>query len=122
MISMVNSASAANYDILLRHGTIYDGSGRPAVTADLAISGDSIAAIGDLGKDKAKLEIDATGLAVAPGFINMLSWATDSLLQDGRSQSDIRQGVDAGDIWRRRIHGAAEPGHEKRQWYPNREI
>src|SRR4051794_23692612 len=93
MISMLNCASGANYDILLRHGTIYDGSGRPAVTADLAIRGDSIAAIGDLGKDKAKLDVDATGLAVAPGFINMLSWATESLLQDGRSQSGIRQGV-----------------------------
>src|SRR4051812_34297545 len=93
MISMLNCASGANYDILLRHGTIYDGSGRPAVTADLAIRGDSIAAIGDLGKDKAKLDVDATGLAVAPGFINMLSWSTESLLQDGRSQSEIRQGV-----------------------------
>ncbi|HTG45032.1 MAG TPA: D-aminoacylase [Verrucomicrobiae bacterium] len=93
MTSIINPASSANYDILLRHGTIYDGSGKPGATADLAIRGDSVVAIGDLTRDKAKLEIDATGLAVAPGFINMLSWATESFLQDGRSQSDIRQGV-----------------------------
>lgn len=61
--------------------------------ADVAINGDSVAAIGDLKGDTAKTEVHAAGLAVAPGFINMLSWATESLLQDGRSQSDIRQGV-----------------------------
>ena len=80
------------FDLLIRNGTVYDGSGGPAYSADIAIRGDRIAAIGtDLGT--AKREIDATGLAVAPGFINMLSWATESLIEDGRSQSDIRQGV-----------------------------
>lgn len=82
-----------HYDILLRSGTIYDGSGTPPITGDVAISGDKIAAIGDLSGDSAALEIDAAGLAVAPGFINMLSWSTESLIEDGRSQSEIRQGV-----------------------------
>lgn len=81
------------YDIILRGGTIYDGSGEPPIVGDVAISGDQIAAIGDLSADTAALEIDAKGLAVAPGFINMLSWSTESLIEDGRSQSEIRQGV-----------------------------
>lgn len=87
------AAPAAPYDVILRGGTIYDGSGRAPFTGDVAIRGDRIAAIGNLRGAKAKTEIDAKGLAVAPGFINMLSWATDSLIYDGRSQSDIRQGV-----------------------------
>lgn len=87
------SACGPRYDVIIRHGTVYDGSGSPGIVADVAIAGDSIAAIGNLGSSRAALEVDATGLAVAPGFINMLSWATESLLEDGRSQSDIRQGV-----------------------------
>jgi N-acyl-D-amino-acid deacylase len=86
-------ATAAEYDLLLRHGTIYDGSGRPPVVGDVAVTGDKIAAVGQLDGARGKREIDVRGLAVAPGFINMLSWATESLLHDGRSQSDIRQGV-----------------------------
>ena len=81
------------YDVILRGGTLYDGSGNPPTHADLALRADTIAAIGDLSRASARQEIDATGLAVAPGFINMLSWATESLIEDGRSQSDIRQGV-----------------------------
>src|SRR2546423_8882849 len=84
---------AANYDLLIRDGTIYDGSGRAPVVGDVAINGDSIAAVGKLTDARGQTEMDARGLAVAPGFINMLSWANESLLQDGRSQSDIRQGV-----------------------------
>jgi N-acyl-D-amino-acid deacylase len=83
----------ATYDVILRNGTIYDGSGKPPVTGDVAISGDKIAAIGNLKSAHGKAEIDVAGLAVAPGFVNMLSWATESLIVDGRSQSDIRQGV-----------------------------
>ena len=89
----VLSACGPRYDVIIRHGTVYDGSGRPGVVTDVAIDGDSIAALGDLGRVRGTVEVDATGLAVAPGFINMLSWATESLLEDGRSQSDIRQGV-----------------------------
>ena len=78
---------------LLRNGTIYDGSGRPAVSGDILIRGDRIAAIGDLRAESAAQTIDLDGLAIAPGFINMLSWATESLIEDGRSMSDIKQGV-----------------------------
>jgi N-acyl-D-amino-acid deacylase len=90
----VGAADApAKYDVIVRRGAIYDGGGGKPLVGDLAIRGDKIAAIGDLGQATAESEIDAQGLAVAPGFINMLSWATESLLHDGRSQSDIRQGV-----------------------------
>lgn len=82
-----------DYDILLRNGTIYDGSGAQPLRGDLAIHGDKIAAVGSLGKASAAQTIDLDGLAVAPGFINMLSWATESLIADGRSISDIKQGV-----------------------------
>ncbi|HUY89807.1 MAG TPA: D-aminoacylase [Pirellulales bacterium] len=81
------------FDVILRRGTIYDGSGAKPFVDDLAIEGDRVAKLGDLGQATAEVEIDAKGLAVAPGFINMLSWATESLLADGRSQSDLRQGV-----------------------------
>jgi N-acyl-D-amino-acid deacylase len=84
---------ADSCDILIRHGMLYDGSGRPAVRGDVAIVGDRIAALGQDLKLDAKQTLDAGGLAVAPGFINMLSWAMEALLHDGRSQSDIRQGV-----------------------------
>ena len=82
-----------NSTTLLRNGTIYDGAGAPPVTADILISGDRIAAVGDLRDQSAARTIDLDGLAVAPGFINMLSWATESLIEDGRSMSDIKQGV-----------------------------
>ena len=81
------------YDLIIRHGTIYDGSAKPPFVGDVAIQGDKIVVVGSLKNARGRTEIDATGLAVAPGFINMLSWATESLLYDGRSQSDIRQGV-----------------------------
>jgi N-acyl-D-amino-acid deacylase len=81
------------YDLILRGGTIYDGSGGKPFAGDVAVNGDRIAAVGALGNAKGKTEIDAKGLAVSPGFVNMLSWATESLLVDGRAQSDIRQGV-----------------------------
>ena len=80
-------------DVILRNGTVYDGSGGPPRVADVGIQGDRITAIGDLGARTAWIDIDVRGLAVAPGFINMLSWAGDRLIADGRSQSDVRQGV-----------------------------
>jgi N-acyl-D-amino-acid deacylase len=89
-----NAASPPpTYDLVLRGGTIYDGSGKAGYFGDVAIDGDTIIALGDVGNAKAREEIDVTGVAVAPGFINMLSWAVASLIEDGRSQSDIRQGV-----------------------------
>ncbi len=81
------------YDYVIRNGTIYDGSGSEGYVADVAISGDRVAKIGLNLPGKGKKEVDASGMAVTPGYINMLSWATESLLIDGRSQSDIRQGV-----------------------------
>ncbi|MBK8515343.1 MAG: D-aminoacylase [Saprospiraceae bacterium] len=86
-------ASKETYDVIIKNGQILDGSGNPAFTGDIGIKGDTIAAIGDLKNATGKTEIDATGLVVAPGFINMLSWATESLIEDGKSQGDIRQGV-----------------------------
>jgi N-acyl-D-amino-acid deacylase len=81
------------FDVLIRGGTVYDGSGGPPRRADIGLRGDRIEAIGDLGGQGGGSVVDATGFAVAPGFINMLSWATDDLLADPRSQADIRQGV-----------------------------
>lgn len=81
------------YDTIIRNGMIYDGNGGEPFKADIGINNDTIAIIGDLSNASAKNEIDAKGNAVAPGFINMLSWATESLIADGNSQSDIRQGV-----------------------------
>jgi N-acyl-D-amino-acid deacylase len=86
-------ATDAAYDVVIRGGLVYDGSGNAPIRADVAIRGDTIAAVGVPADARGTLEVDATGLAVAPGFINMLSWATDSLMADGRAQSDVRQGV-----------------------------
>ena len=83
-----------HYDAIVRGGTVFDGLGGPGIEADVAIAGGRIAAIGKLGKAaRGVVEIDARGAAVAPGFVNMLSWSTESLIEDGRSQGDIRQGV-----------------------------
>ncbi|MEX0976453.1 MAG: D-aminoacylase [Woeseia sp.] len=85
--------SADRYDLIIRGGTIYDGLGGQPYTGDVAFNAERIAAIGDLADARADDEIDAAGLAVAPGFINMLSWATRSLIEDGRAMSDLKQGV-----------------------------
>jgi N-acyl-D-aspartate/D-glutamate deacylase len=81
------------FDVLIRGGTVYDGTGAPGRGADVGIRGDTVAAVGDLSSARARALVDARGLAVAPGFINMLSWSTESLIVDGRSQGEIRQGV-----------------------------
>jgi len=86
-------APAPQYDVVIRHGTVYDGTGVAGTVEDLAMQGDRIAARGDLRSAHGKQEIDASGLAVAPGFIDMLNHAETSLIADGRSQSGIRQGV-----------------------------
>ena len=87
------SNSAQVFDVIIKGGTVYDGSGAEGRIADVAIRGDRIAGVGNFENSQAKRVIDAHGLAVAPGFINMLSWSTESLIVDGRSQSEIRQGV-----------------------------
>ena len=85
--------AATSYSVIIAGGTVYDGSGASGVRADVGIRDDRVVEVGDLGSATAPLRIDAAGLAVAPGFINMLSWSTESLLIDGRSQGEIRQGV-----------------------------
>ena len=86
-------AAPPEYDVVIRNGTIVDGTGAAGYVGDLAIDGDRIAAVGDLDNARGVSEVDVGGLTVAPGFINMLSWAGDALIEDGRSQGDIRQGV-----------------------------
>ena len=88
-----SSSQPTPFDVVIRGGTVYDGTGAPGRRADVGIQGDRIAAIGDLSGLPATTTVDATGLAVTPGFINMLSWSTESLLIDGRSQGEIREGV-----------------------------
>ena len=93
LLALSACSTPPTYDVVIRHGTIYDGTGTPGRAGDVAIRGDTIAAIGQLGRARGKQEIDATGLAVAPGFINMLSHSEETLIEDPRSQSEIRQGV-----------------------------
>jgi N-acyl-D-amino-acid deacylase len=90
---LVGCAKPESYDVILRGGTIYDGGGGQPYLGDVGLRGDVIAALGDLGPSNAAIEIDVGGLAVAPGFVNMMCWSNESLIEDGRSQSDIRQGV-----------------------------
>src|SRR4051794_33355393 len=81
------------FDVVIKGGTVYDGTGEKPRVIDVAIRGDRIAALGNFSADQTKSVVDAKGLAVAPGFINMLSWSNESLIEDGRSQSEIREGV-----------------------------
>src|SRR2546423_5472911 len=87
------ASAATPFDVIIKGGTVYDGTGGEGHVADVAIRGDRIAGVGDFTQASAKKTIEAHDLAVAPGFINMLSWSNESLIQDGRSQSEIRQGV-----------------------------
>jgi len=88
-----SQAQQADFDVLIKDGTVYDGTGTAHVQADVGIKGDRIVAIGKLERGAGVNVIDARGLAIAPGFVNMLSWSVVSLIVDGRSQGDIRQGV-----------------------------
>src|SRR5688572_8921048 len=83
----------ADFDLIIRNGNVYDGKGGAPFRSDIGINNDTIAYIGDLSDAKGDSTIDAAGMAVAPGFINMLSWATESLIEDGRSIGDLKQGV-----------------------------
>ncbi len=93
LLILFTACKKREYDIVIRGGTVYDGSGKPGVVNDVGINADTVAFIGDLSSAVGKKEIVATGLAVAPGFINMMSHAEVSLILDGNSQSDIRQGI-----------------------------
>jgi N-acyl-D-amino-acid deacylase len=92
-IGRIRADQPIQLDVIIRGGEVYDGSGAAGRRIDVGLRGDRIAALGDLGSANAGLVIDAAGLAVAPGFINMLSWSTDTLIIDGRSEGEIRQGV-----------------------------
>lgn len=92
-LSLLSCSQKGHFDKIIRNGTIYDGHGGAPYKADIGINADTIATIGNLSAYSGKEELDASGKAVAPGFINMLSQAEESLIADGRSQSDIRQGV-----------------------------
>ncbi|MBT8183261.1 MAG: amidohydrolase family protein, partial [Eudoraea sp.] len=93
LLILSGCSESQNFDVLIKNGTIADGSGKATYKGSVGINADTIAAIGELKQATGELEIDAAGLTVAPGFINMLSWANVSLIEDGRSQGDIRQGV-----------------------------
>jgi len=92
LLVSTGAQAAPAYDTIIRGGTIYDGSGGTPYRGDVALKGDRIAAIGKVHGTASRI-VEAKGLAVAPGFINMLSWANESLVADGRSMSDIKQGV-----------------------------
>lgn len=93
LCALLFSCRPKKYDTIIRNGLVYDGNGGEPFKADIAIKNDTIAFIGDLSKEYAKKEIDAKGMAVTPGFINMLSWSPVTLIEDGRSQGEIREGV-----------------------------
>jgi N-acyl-D-amino-acid deacylase len=93
LAACATAPSAPRYDTVIRGGTIYDGSGGAPYRGDVGLRGDRIAYVGPSLDGRARKEIDASGLAVAPGFINMLSWANEALIADPKAQSDIRQGV-----------------------------
>ena len=82
-----------DFDVIIRGGTVYDGTGSAPYRADVGIKGDVVTRIGDLSRAKAATVVDATGMAVSPGFINMLSWSVDTLIVDGRSMGELKQGV-----------------------------
>src|ERR1044071_528414 len=95
-VSLIGSAQSPRtntFDVIIRGGTVYDGSGAAPRRVDVGITGDRITAVGNLKSATAQTTIDAKGLAVAPGFINMLSHSESSLITDGRSQGELRQGV-----------------------------
>jgi len=92
-LALAGCSSAPSYDIIIRNGTIVDGSGSPGVAGDVAIQGQKIAAVGALGSATATTDVDAKGLTIAPGFINMLSHSETSLIADGRSMGELKQGV-----------------------------
>ena len=94
MLLLITACSQKQqFDVIIRNGLIYNGSGEKPFIGDIGINDDKIVTVGDLEKARGLKEVDASGMAVSPGFINMLSWSHESLIQDGRSQGNIRQGV-----------------------------
>ena len=112
VIPLFARAEAPSFDVVIRGGTVYDGTGAPPRRADVGIRGDRIAAVGDLAGAAGGTVVDAAGLAVAPGFINMLSWATDVLIADGALAGRHPAGRHARDLRRGRVDGARERADE----------
>lgn len=108
------SCQNARYDTIIRNGLVYDGNGGAPYRADIGIKADTIAAIGDLQNESAAQVVDAKGMAVSPGFINMLSWAPVSLIADGHSEGDIRQGVTLEVFGEGETMGPLNPGMKRR--------
>jgi N-acyl-D-amino-acid deacylase len=92
-VLLASAGPAPTYDLIIRGGEIYDGSGGAAVHGDVATKGDRIVYVGPHAPGAATKVVDAGGKAVAPGFINMLSWSNESLIQDGRGLSELKQGI-----------------------------
>ena len=115
-VSFAELAYAQQYDIIIRGGNIYNGLGTKPIVSDIGINKDTIAFIGDLSKAKASKNIDATGLEVAPGFINMLSWSEVTLLRDGRSMSDLKQGVTLEVLGEGFSAGPRKPRAKDKRW------
>jgi N-acyl-D-amino-acid deacylase len=90
---LAQSKSAIEFDVIIKGGTVYDGSGGRPYKADVGIKGDVVKKVGDLSKSRAVLTVDATGMAVSPGFINMLSWSVESLIVDPRSMGELKEGI-----------------------------
>jgi N-acyl-D-amino-acid deacylase len=109
-------SNAQRYDVIIRGGNVYNGLGTNAIVADIGIRRDTIAFIGDLSKATATKVIDAKGLEVAPGFINMLSWSEVTLLRDGRSMSDIKQGVTLEVLGEGISAGPRKPRAKDKRW------
>lgn len=116
LIFIVSFANAQSYDVIIRGGNVYNGLGTQPVVSDIGIRKDTIAFIGDLSKAKALKEIDARGLEVAPGFINMLSWSEVTLLRDGRSMGDIKQGVTLEVMGEGISAGPRKPRAKDKRW------
>jgi N-acyl-D-amino-acid deacylase len=92
-VAAASAQAAERVDLLIRNGVIYDGRGGEPVRGDVAVRDGRVVAYGRLQDYNAGATVDAGGMAVAPGFINTLSWATDSLIHDGRGMSELKQGV-----------------------------
>jgi len=112
--SMLALLAAGSFDVLIKGGMVYDGTGVPPKRLDVAIRGDRIAALGDFPAKSARTVVDASGLAVSPGFINMLSWSNESLIADGRSQGEIREGVTTQIMGEGESMGPLNPAMKKR--------
>jgi N-acyl-D-amino-acid deacylase len=116
LIFVASLTNAQSYDIIIRGGNVYNGLGTQPVVSDIGINKDTIAFIGDLSKAKAIKEINAKDLEVAPGFINMLSWSEITLLRDGRSMSDIKQGVTLEVLGEGISAGPRRPRAKDKRW------